>query len=263
MEENKVTYKLDILNVDGTPPQEMRIEKHGDVVRFTLSDIENADKINRKNIKELTAKRTYEAAVMTNIENNNKYGQEVKEMPDEKRYVVHMYQESFAMVKAIDAKLAELQKAVDETVEEVAEIKRQIPEVAPIPSPFVSQGVKVGTLDELSIDTKNPMFKIVQKSDHEFGIKEVDEGGSTVGMREETFGTEVAAQEFVDSLGGGNTTAPEASTDAPADPAPEATPASDAPADATNGESDPNVADPEASTETPAEPTPEGEATPE
>lgn len=243
--EENIVYKLDILNVDDTPPQEMVIEKHGGVVRFTLAEIEAADKMNRKNLKELTAKRDYELAVCTNIEQNNQYGQEIKDMPEEKRYTVHMYQESHVMAKMCNVKIAELQKAVDDTVVEVADIMKQIPEVASIPSPFVEPGEKVGSGGPLSKSHDNTMLKPVEVDGGKWGIKEVDETGASLGMKEGTFDSEAEAQTAIDGVG---EAAPEAET-----PSEEADESADESADETPAEA-------EAPSE---EATPEGEATPE
>lgn len=243
-DEENIVYKLDILNVDGTPPQEKIIEKHGGIVRFSLADIEAADKQNRKALKELTAKRDYELAVCKNIEENNKYGAEIKDMPEEKRYTVHMYQESHVMAKMCNVKITELQKAVDDTVVEVADIKKQIPEVALIPSPFVEPGEKVGSGEPLSKSHENSMLKPVEVDGGKWGIKEVDETGASLGMKEGTFDSEADA---VAAIEGASEAAPEAET--PAEEAAESTetPAEETPADA----------------EAPSEAAPEGEATPE
>ena len=108
------------------PIKERPIEKRGHVITFTLQEVEDNDKINRRNLKEITAKRDYEAAKMVNIEEHHPM---VKEIPEFDRYTIHMYQEACAMVKACDAKIEEIEKQLNEDTAEIIEIKKQLPEL--------------------------------------------------------------------------------------------------------------------------------------
>tara|TARA_R110000868_G_scaffold9504_2_gene47160 strand:- start:1771 stop:2187 length:417 start_codon:yes stop_codon:yes gene_type:complete len=111
-----------------TDPQKQIIEKRGHVVTFTLDQVDSHILELRKHIKEITSKCDYEKAKMTNIEEHHDY---VKEMDDEKRFTVHMYQDARATVKLCEVKLKEIEKQIEEYAAEVLDIIKQVPEIGP------------------------------------------------------------------------------------------------------------------------------------
>lgn len=66
------------------------------------------------------------------------------------------------------------------------------------------------------------MFKIIETTEGKFGIKNLDEQGNSLGMREEVFDTHEEASAFIVSLEGTPTAGPTDDTQAPE--APEAAP---------------------------------------
>lgn len=127
-------YKLEPLNLvvdkaeDIVIPswKERVIEKRGHVVKFSLDEIEQNTKKMLQNKKELQAKLVYEQAVIDNIEHFHKF---VKKLDDEKLLTVWMYKNSKGHVDVCNAKIAEIDNQIKDDEIEVAEIKKQIPEL--------------------------------------------------------------------------------------------------------------------------------------
>lgn len=113
-------------------PQDAVIHKTGYTQKFTLREVENSIFANSKNLKELEGRVTLDSAKMTNIEQNHPF---VLEMSEQDLFTAHMYMEAKATVRVCKKKVAELQAAIDDDTAEIAEIKKQIPELAVTPSP--------------------------------------------------------------------------------------------------------------------------------
>lgn len=109
------------------------IEKYGGVDEFTINDIE----LNTKNLlntkKELEAKKKYENVKKENIEQHHPF---VLEMSEQDLFTAWMYKEASGWVKLCDEKLVEIEKQLEADAIEIAEIKKQIPELAAIESPY-------------------------------------------------------------------------------------------------------------------------------
>lgn len=134
-------YKIKSINIeadsaDGIVFPEIKdrvIEKRGGVDEFTINDIE----LNTKNLlntkKELEAKKNYENVKKENIESHHPF---VLEMSAQDLFTAWMYKEASGWVKICDEKLAEIEKQLETDALELAEIKKQIPELADIESPY-------------------------------------------------------------------------------------------------------------------------------
>lgn len=134
-------YKIKPINIEADSAEgivfpeikDRVIEKHGGVQEFTINDIElnTKDLLNTK--KELEAKRAYENVKKENIEQHHPF---VLEMSEQDLFTAWMYKEASGWVKLCDEKLAEIEKQLETDALEIAEIKKQIPELAGIESPY-------------------------------------------------------------------------------------------------------------------------------
>ena len=140
-------YKLKPINVDASSAEEVvipdardrEVEKRGVVTFISIADLEENIKINAKTRQEVAAKKELEHAKRINIEHFHPF---VLDMSMEDIITVHMYKESRAWLEACDKQLAALDAQETSDREEIAEIKRQIPELADAPlieSPYVEQ----------------------------------------------------------------------------------------------------------------------------
>lgn len=131
-------YKLKPINIDiktkgkgeVVMPADIKdrvIEKRGHVVTFTMNEIEANTQLLLKNRKEIQAKKDFEDAKMKNIEAFHAW---VKRISDERLFTAWMYQEAKGIVKLCNDKLAEIDKQIADDEVEVAEIRKQIPELA-------------------------------------------------------------------------------------------------------------------------------------
>lgn len=111
---------------EALPPKERTIEKHGHLITFSLKQVEDHKVELEKHLKELTAKRAYEKAKMTNIEEHHEY---VKGLDAEKLFTIHMYQDANALVKVCEEKIKEVEDQIEEYDKEVKDILNQVPEV--------------------------------------------------------------------------------------------------------------------------------------
>lgn len=126
-------YKLENIHINGDsekiefPPLKDRIiEKRGHVITFSLSDIEESTLSLLKSRKEVEAKLNYEKVIVDNIEQHHAF---VKDMSDQDLLTVWMYKQSKGHVDLATAKLAEIDKQLEDYKVEVAEILEQIPEL--------------------------------------------------------------------------------------------------------------------------------------
>ncbi len=117
------TYKIVEKNEN---PKQNVIEKTGITARFTLEEIEQAEKANAKSITELKAMMNHRDAVMKNVVVHHP---NVLTISEEDRYAVHMFQEAFAFNKQAEVKLKELEEAQEGSIKERAEITLQVVEI--------------------------------------------------------------------------------------------------------------------------------------
>lgn len=110
------------------------IEKRGHVVEFTMSQLEQAIKYNKKTKVELDGQIKLDSAKLENIESFHEF---VKEMSEEDLFTVWMYQEQKTKVSGYTDKLEEVVKMIKENEEEAVAIKSQIAELN-IESPYDS-----------------------------------------------------------------------------------------------------------------------------
>lgn len=133
---------LEAESVDAIPSfpdiKDRIIEKRGAVQEFTMNDIE----YNMKNLlntkRELEAKREYENARAENIEHHHPF---VKNLTDEEIVTVWMYKEATGLRKMCDDKLKLINEQLEKDLEEIEEIKNQIPELKE--SPVVEEALKI------------------------------------------------------------------------------------------------------------------------
>lgn len=132
---SNLTYKLKNINIDVDSTKDIQfpemkdrtIEKYGDVVEFSLADIESADQQMLKTKKELEAKLFHEKAVMENIEHYHKF---VKKLTDEQLLTAWMYQQAKGHVKLCTDNISKIDAQLESDKNEIAEILKQIPELA-------------------------------------------------------------------------------------------------------------------------------------
>lgn len=119
-------------DIDALDPRSSVIEKRGYTITFTLTELEANDRQMEKQAKELEAKRDYEAAKMTNIETNHPF---VLDMSEQDLFTAHMYMEAKATRRVCDLKATEIRTQLAEDAAEIAEILKQVPALASVPSP--------------------------------------------------------------------------------------------------------------------------------
>ena len=145
MEDKKITYKLKPINLVADsvediklPPYNERvIEKYGEVIPLTLKEIEDTLAENIKRKKENLAKLQYETARKENIEHFHPF---VKELTPEQLLTAHMYKEACAWIEISNKNIASIDEQNKIDTEEIAEIKKQIPDLdikEPVESPYV------------------------------------------------------------------------------------------------------------------------------
>ena len=107
------------------------IEKRGDVVEFSMNDIDNHINILTKARKEHAGMVEHENAIVDNIEHFHKF---VKKLTDEELLTAWMYKESKEKSKIHGNKIKEIDEQLVEYDKEKAEIIKQIPELNEIKS---------------------------------------------------------------------------------------------------------------------------------
>lgn len=107
------------------------IEKRGDVVEFSMNDIDNHVHILNKQRKEHLGMVEHEDAIVDNIEHYHKF---VKKLTDEQLLTAWMYKESKEKSKIHNNKIKEIDEQLEEYAKEKAEIIKQIPELYEIKS---------------------------------------------------------------------------------------------------------------------------------
>lgn len=125
---------------ENKPANERIIEKRGNVVAFTLIEMENDSKTYEKTLKELRANRELKEGIMNNVAQNHPF---IKEMSEFDRVVVHMYQEAFAYRKQYDDKINEIEAGEAEHLAEIEAIKQALPDLQAVVSPMAVEEGKV------------------------------------------------------------------------------------------------------------------------
>ena len=145
MEDKKITYKLKPVNLEVNSVEEIKfipfreriIEKHGEVIPFTLKEIEDTISENVKRRKENVAKLEYETAKKENIEHFHPF---VKELTPEQLFTAHMYKEACAWIDISNKNIEDIDNQTKLDNEEIVEIKKQIPDLdikESVESPYV------------------------------------------------------------------------------------------------------------------------------
>ena len=118
------------------PVSDRTIEKTGSVQEFSLTGLYHDTLTFEKTLKELKGNRDLKDSVCKNIESHHPF---VKDLSEMDRYTIHMYQENMALVKAYNKKIVEIEKAFKQHLDEIDEIKAQVPELADTVSPYIEQ----------------------------------------------------------------------------------------------------------------------------
>lgn len=133
MEEKKFEFKLKnvSLNVDNVEDidfpalKDRTIMKFGDVVEFSMNDIEKNFLDFRKFKKEQEAQIAHQEAIMKNVEHFHPF---VLEMSEQDLLTAWMYKEAKGNLEKYKKNLDKVDTAIAELESEVAQIKEQIPE---------------------------------------------------------------------------------------------------------------------------------------
>lgn len=115
------------------PINEKTIESRGRVDTFTLIDIFHNQETLKKQLKEALANRDNQQVVMSNLEQHHPF---LKDMSEFDKYTVHMYQEAFSKRKAWNTHIETIESTLKTEQDDLAEIQKQLPETASIPSPY-------------------------------------------------------------------------------------------------------------------------------
>ena len=98
------------------------IEKSNVTVKFTLGQVDAEAKKLKKALVELEAQLKHEQAKMENIES---FHPSVKDMGDEERFTLHMYEECKQIAKKCEAKIKEINDALAGYDGELKDIEEQ------------------------------------------------------------------------------------------------------------------------------------------
>jgi hypothetical protein len=98
------------------------IEKSNVTVKFTLGQVDAEAKKLKKALVELEAQLKHEQAKMENIES---FHPSVKDMGDEERFTLHMYEECKQIAKKCEAKIKEINDALVGYDGELKDIEEQ------------------------------------------------------------------------------------------------------------------------------------------
>ena len=107
------------------------IEKRGDVVEFSMNDIDTHINLLTRARKEHAGMVEHEDAIVENINHFHKF---VKKLTDEQLLTAWMYKESREKSKIHNNKIKEIDEQLGEYAKEKAEIIKQIPELNEIKS---------------------------------------------------------------------------------------------------------------------------------
>lgn len=131
------------------PAIERLIQKTGHIIEFSMLEMQHDLTKFTKTLKELRGNREIKASIVRNVEMHHP---SVKDIPEFDRSAIHMYHEAAMAVKTYDQKIAEIEKEEAEYKLEIEEVQKQIPELAPIVSPFTEDGQKAADNQEQTND---------------------------------------------------------------------------------------------------------------
>lgn len=104
------------------------IEQRGHPSTFTLAQIEASQRENTKLRNELEANIKSQEVTTSNIEEHHPF---VKEMSEEDLFTCSMYQTAKQRIKIFNEKLSQLDEVEKIQNEDIAEMYKQLPELAP------------------------------------------------------------------------------------------------------------------------------------
>ena len=122
MRKKKYKYVVSKVNED---PQLSVITKKNVDVEFTLQELDDQETAFRKRLTELQSKRDLEAAAIENIEHFHPWVKDLDLTP-ERLNTIFLYTRSKTTLGQLEPMLAEWNRALEEHLEEVNEIKSQI-----------------------------------------------------------------------------------------------------------------------------------------
>lgn len=138
-------YKFKPVNIKVDDPNNIEfpvlhdriIEKRGHVITFSMNEIKANTEALLKQKKEQEAMFKHRNAVIENIEHHHPF---VKDLTDEQRLTVWMYQDAKGNRDIFKKNLDSIEKQLKDDEEEVAEIIKQLPELADVKSADVIDG---------------------------------------------------------------------------------------------------------------------------
>lgn len=107
------------------------IEKSNVRVRFSMRELFSSILNAKKYIKQLSAQKQLEEAKCQNIREHHPI---IDKLTPEERFAVHLYEQSQDILKVVNPKLEEFEKAVLQDETEAEEIKNQIGIAVPLSS---------------------------------------------------------------------------------------------------------------------------------
>lgn len=134
MENKEITYKIKNVHISADSPADIQfpelkdriIEKFGDVVEFSIAQIEAADQDMIRQRKELQAKHDYEKIYVDNIEQHHPF---VKDLSEQDLLTIWMYKQAKGHVEHCAKEIQKLNDQLELDKKEIEEIYKQIPEL--------------------------------------------------------------------------------------------------------------------------------------
>lgn len=125
-----ISINVDSVEAIAMPAFEDRvIEKHGDVITFTYSEVKaNLAKL-QKYVTEMTAQIKHADSVLENIKS---YHPHIAEMSDQDLLTAWMYKESLGEKQKYTDKLVIVEEAIAADTKMISEIVEQLPELAEV-----------------------------------------------------------------------------------------------------------------------------------
>lgn len=122
-----ISINVDNVEAIAMPAFEDRvIEKHGDVITFTYSEVKaNLAKL-QKYVTEMTAQIKHADSVLENIKS---YHPHIAEMSDQDLLTAWMYKESLGEKQKYTDKLVIVEEAIEADTKMISEIVEQLPEL--------------------------------------------------------------------------------------------------------------------------------------
>jgi len=121
-----IAYRIKEGQEEGKDKSQLVIVKTGHEVELTLANYDSYVMQNAKHLKEITAQRDYEEAIITNIEQHHPF---VTQMPSDQLVTCWLYKEAKGKVDIANAKLKEINFAQRELEQEKVAIIEALPEL--------------------------------------------------------------------------------------------------------------------------------------